>query len=377
MLKIFRVSVLGLCLWALMPVAHAQYWLHQGDGKTNQSFFRPLEDLPTPNAYRNANGHPGTRYWQQKVDYKIDAVLDTTNHRIYGKERITYKNNSPDALAYIWVQLDQNVVSRAHSRTYKTSRALPDQIPAQARQFLQIDEFDGGNNITRVQVVDATGKLQNTTYRINGTVMRVNLLQPLVSGGTVAFDIDWNYNIPNEGRTAKERTKYGWQYVNAQWHPRVSVYDDVNGWQTDQFMGRGEFYLDFGNFDVSLTVPWDHILDATGALQNPTETLTAEQQRRLAQAYQVTDLKANNPVFIIRPDEVMKPSSRPKTSGTITWRFKADNVRDFAWVSSKTYVWDAAGYKYRPTDKPIALHSLYPRDAMPMWWKSIIVNRPF
>jgi hypothetical protein len=359
-----------LLAWVLLPSTQAQYWLHQGDGKTNNSQFRPLEDWPTPNRYRSSTGAPGPQYWQQKVDYKIDATLDTLQQRIYGKERITYKNNAPEPLSFLWMQLDQNVVSREHSRTYQTSRALPNQIPPQARQFIGVDEFDGGDNITRVQLVDAQGKLQNTTYWINGTVMRINLPQPLASGASMQFEVDWWHNIPNDGRGAKEQTINGWQYVNAQWYPRMSVYDDVNGWQTDQFLGRGEFYLEFGNFEVSMTVPWNQIVDATGVLQNPMETLTAEQQRRLAQAYQVTDLKNNNPVFIIRPDEVGKPSSRPKTSGNITWRFKAENVRDFAWISSRAYVWDAAGFKYRPTDtKTIGLHSLYPKESMPLWDK--------
>ena len=318
-----------------VPVVQGQYWLHPGDNKTNNSQFRPLADWSTPNEYRTSSGSPGPKYWQQQVDYKIEASLDTTLHRISGKERITYKNNSPDVLSYIWMQLDQNLMSRKHSRTYQMTGALPQTIPPAARRFLNVDPFDGGFDIKRVQVVDAAGKLMNTDYYINGTIMKVQLPKPLASGQTVQFEVEWAHNVPDDGRGAKEKTKYGWQYVNAQWYPRVSVYDDVNGWQTDQFLGRGEFYLEFGNFDVSLTVPWNMILDATGVLQNPMEVLTAEQRSRLQQAYQVTDLKANNPVFIIRPDEVGMPSTRPKTAGSLTWRFKAERVRDFAWVASR------------------------------------------
>jgi hypothetical protein len=355
---------------AFLPSVQAQYWLHQGDGKTNNSQFRPVEDWLTPNEYRTASGSPGPKYWQQKVDYKIDAVLDTTLHRLKGKERITYKNNSPDVLSFIWMQMDQNIVSKEHSRSYQTSRALPGQISPQARRFMGVDQFDGGFNVTRVQILDATGKLQNAEYWINGTEMRINLLKPLASGSAVTFDVDWWHNIPDSGRGAKELVKDGWIYENAQWYPRLSVYDDINGWQTDQYLGRGEFYLEFGDFDVSITVPWNHVVASTGILQNPTEVLTAEQQRRLAQAITVTDLKANNPVFIVKPEEVNKASAHPRATGTFTWKFKAQNVRDFSWASSKTFVWDAAGYKYASQPKNILLESFYPREAMPLWDKA-------
>lgn len=362
-----------LSLWLIclfVPMAQAQYWLHPGpDGRTNNSFFRPLEDWTTPNEYRTGSGSPGPKYWQQKVDYKIDVALDTTAHQLKGKERITYKNNSPDVLSYIWIQMDQNIGSIEHSRSYQTSRALQNRVSPQARRFMGIDQFDGGFNLTRVQVLDGT-KLVNADYRINGTVMRINLPKPLASGGSVSFDIDWWHNIPDSGRGAKELVKDGWIYENAQWFPRVCVYDDLNGWQTDQYLGRGEFYLQFGDYEVNITVPWNHIVASSGLLQNPMETLTATQQARLRQAINVTDLRANNPVFIVAPDEVNKAAHRPKSSGMITWKFKAQNVRDFAWASSKTYVWDAAGYKYASQPKNILLESFYPREAMPLWDKA-------
>ncbi|MCL7926271.1 MAG: M1 family metallopeptidase, partial [marine benthic group bacterium] len=180
-------------------------------------------------------------------------------------------------------------------------------------------------------------------------------------------EIDWSFPVPGtaqNARGARELVSDGWMYEIAQWFPRLSVYDDVNGWQTDQFLGRGEFYLEFGDYDVEITVPYNHIVDATGVLQNPEDVLTETQRERLQQAYQSTE-----PVFIISPGEVMAPESRPATSGTLTWHFKAENVRDFAWVSSKTYVWDAAGFTYGAGDIPIAAHSLYPRDAIPLWDK--------
>ncbi len=338
----------------------AQQWLHDDSSKTNQSMFRPL-DWPDPTDMRNASGSPGNRYWQQQVDYDIEASLDTARHVITGSERITYRNNSPDRLRYLWVQLDQNTRSIEHSRAYKVQAALPEQLSPRAQQFLGRSQFDGGHNITRVQLVDGSG-LSDTRYIINGTVMRIDLARPLETGGTVAFEIDWDYRIPDFGRGGKELVSDGWIYEMAQWFPRLAVYDDVNGWQTDQFLGRGEFYLEFGDYDVKLTVPWNHIVDATGVLQNPGEVLTPVQRDRLAQA-----MTSDEPTFILSADEVMTPESRPVQRGTLTWHYVAENVRDFAWVSSKTFVWDAAGYRYNSDNRLFETHSFYPRDAMPLW----------
>ena len=346
---------------ALAPAAlGAQHWLHDDSSRTNRSMFRAL-DWPDPTSLRNAAGSPGHDYWQQQVDYKIEARLDTVEHKIFGSEHITYTNGSPDRLRYLWVQLDQNVRSIEHSRSYQTEGALPEELSPRARQFLGRAQFDGGYNITRVQVTDA-GRLADTRHIINGSEMRVDLLQPLESGGVVEFEIDWDYRIPDNGRGGKERVDDGWMYEMAQWFPRLSVYDDVNGWQTDQFLGSGEFYLEFGNYDVELTVPSNHIVQSTGVLQNPETVLTQTQRDRLVQA-----MTSETPTFIIRPDEVMDPSTRPTHNGTLTWHFIADNVRDFAWVSSKTYVWDAAGYRYESDNRLIEAHSLYPRVGMPLW----------
>lgn len=355
------LCLVGLVVFA--TAATAQNWRNADeDPQTNQSMFRPLEDWPSPNDYRAASGKPGHRYWQQRVDYRIEAELDTVAQVLTGSERITYHNNSPDVLNYLWIQLDQNVRSLEHSRSYQSSGALPERIPERARQFFNVDPFDGGDEISRVQLVRKDGSLVDAKYRINGTVMRVDLLEPLNSGESTQLEIDWSFNVPDQARGAKEKVTDGWLYVIAQWYPRLSVYDDVNGWQTDQFLGRGEFYLEFGNFDVKITVPWNHILDATGVLQNPEEVLTREQRNRLADAYTTT-----TPKFIVAPDEVGDPSTRPVNSGTLTWHFKAEDVRDFSFATSATYVWDAAGYTYNEGETPIAMHSLYPRDAMPVW----------
>jgi len=362
-----RAVTLLVAVLVLGPLsAEAQNWRNiEGDiASGNHSMFRPIDSWPDANTFRNASGAPGQSYWQQRADYVIEARLDTLTHRISGTERITYHNNSPDELGFLWLQLDQNVRSLENSRTYRMAGALPENISPAFRRFVGVGQFDGGYDITRVQLVTNTGRLVDTDYRIRDTIMRVNLTEPLASGEKVSFEIDWSFLMPDNGRGAKERVNDGWLYVVAQWFPRMSVYDDVNGWQTEQFFGRGEFYLNFGDYDVKLTVPWNHIVDATGELQNPGEVLTREQQRRLADAYQ-----SEEPIFIVSADEVMDPSSRPVQRGELTWHYKAENVRDFSFATSKTFVWDAAGYSYPGEDRVIKVHSLYPRVAMPLWDK--------
>ncbi len=307
-----------LALIVLVPSVRAQQWLNpDADARTNRSMFRGLDpDLPTPNQYRTASGVPGPGYWQQQADYVIRASLDTTTHRISGTERITYHNNSPTALPFLWLQLDQNADSREHSRTNPATAALPENVSARARAFIANEPFNGGYNIRRVQVVQGSGaaaRLVDAPHRVNGTVMRVDLPTPVASGRTVQFEVEWAFELPpnnvpvNNGRGVREQVKDGMLYEVAQWFPRMSVYDDVSGWQTDQFYGQGEFYLEFGNYDVSLTVPWNHIVDATGDLQNPTDTYTATQRQRLTQAY-----SGETPTFIIRADEVGTAASRPE-----------------------------------------------------------------
>jgi hypothetical protein len=347
----------------------AQQWLNAPPNpRTNQSTFRALEEWPAPNEMRNAAGSPGPKYWQQRVDYVIKASLDTVKQAVTGSERVTYHNNSPDRLKYLWFQLDQNVDARDdRSRARATEPAVSRTLSAAQKQFLLAEEFEGGHTLTRVQLVGASGKLTDARYTVNGTELKVWLAEDLLPGKTAVVDIDWHFNVPEGGRNvrgAKEKVKDGWLYEIAQWFPRAAVYDDVNGWQTDQFLGQGEFYLNFGNYDVSVTVPHDHIVQGTGVLVNPEQTMTATQRARLA-----TALKGETPVFILKPEEVMTAASRPAGTAPITWRFKAENVRDFAWVSSKTYVWDAAGFSYKPGGRVIELHSLYPRDAMPLWDK--------
>jgi len=341
-------------------------WLNADTSKkTNQSNFRTLEEWPAPNEYRTGSGGPGPKYWQQKVDYVIRTTLDTAAHRVTGSERITYHNNAPEKLGYIWLQLDQDI-DQKDSRAALSQRAFARQLSPQTRAFLFPEtEAQGGYTITRVQLVDATGKKTDAKYYHNGTQMRVDLAAPLGTAQAAMVDVDWSYVVPERGRNGRgvrEKVKDGWLYEVAQWFPRAAVYDDVNGWQNVQFYGQGEFYLEFGDYDVSITVPHDHIVRATGSLVNPGEVLTGTQRARLLQAW-----ASDTPVFIVKAEEVMTAAARPAGNGPLTWRFKAQNVRDFAWASSKAYVWDAMGFRYKPGSRLIEMHSVYPRDAMPLW----------
>ena len=310
-------------------------WLNADPNKkTNQSNFRGIEEWLAPNEYRTASGSPGPKYWQQQVDYVIKASLDTLEHQVTGSETVTYHNNSPDALTYLWFQLDQNV-ERTDSRASLSSRPLPKSMANLSPQALRAlgmagQDNDLGMNIGKVQVLSSKGA-QDAPFFVNGTSMRIELPAPLASGGVVRLTIDWRYKVPEIGRNtqrnARDKVKDGWLYEIAQWYPRAAVYDDVGGWTNDQFYSQGEFYQEFGNFDVSLTVPHDHIVRATGVLQNPAQALTTTQRARLAQA-----MKSDAPVFIVQPGEIGSPATRPAGTAPITWRFTAENVRDFAWA---------------------------------------------
>ena len=325
-------------------------------GAPDTSAFRRLE-LPAANAVRAASGAPGPDYWQQRVDYVIRATLDTVGRSLRGDERITYTNNSPDTLRYLWLQLDQNVFN-------SQSRG--------ARLFEKRSRFgtggaEGGVRILRVgepAVAAARGRPARAAatlpYLVNGTVMKVDLARPLPPNARQVLEISWSFPFgPNRNRMGIEEIDGGLTYEVAQWYPRLAVYDDIRGWNTEQYYGQGEFYLEYGSFDVSLTVPADMIVAATGVLQNPQEVLTATQRARLAQA------RGSARTVVVRgPDEVGDPASRPATPyGTFTWRFTADSVRDFAWAASRTFVWDAVGVN---GGKTVAM-SFYPPSTASLW----------
>lgn len=334
---------------------------------TDQSKFRQLRtELPTPNTYRTASGAPGHQYWQQRADYTINVELNDENQSLTASETITYTNNSPDVLEYLWLQLDQNIFAK-NSDTYLTETS--DFDPKQGASFQELNyltrqqSFDGGYKIKSVK--DAAGK--PLRYTINKTMMRVDLPKPLGPKQKFSFSVEW-FNYINDcsklgGRGGMEYfpEDKNYLYELAQWFPRMAVYDDVNGWQHKQYLGRGEFALEFGDYTVSITVPTDHIVASTGELQNADKVLTATQKQRWEQAK-----KGDRPVLIVTEEEAIE-AEKKKASGKKTWVFVAKNVRDFAWASSRKFIWDAM---LTPVEgKKVWAMSYYPKEGNPLWGK--------
>ncbi len=319
--------------------------------------FRRLA-LPTPGLLRQGPGRPGTRYWQQRADYTISVALDTATHTVRGRESIRYTNHSPDTLGYVWFQLDQNI--------YREDSRGHDLNPEDAR-FAGAG-FSGGYTIESFDAVRpgaargaAPGKTALATT-VNGTVMRVDLDRPLPPGGTATFDVAYHFQVPEHGsdRMGRERFPEGWLYEIAQWYPRMAVYDDVRGWNTEQYLGQGEFYLEYGDIDFAVTVPRGFVVAGTGTLLNPLEVLTPAQRARLARA-----LRSDSAVAIIAKAEVGSASTRPAgTAPTLTWRFSAKNVRDVAWAAAPNFIWDASGWN------GILMQSFYPPAADSIWRES-------
>lgn len=352
------------CLALLLSISvNAQ--VNQTKGSFEDKFRQLDEILPTANTYRTASGAPGNAYWQQRADYFIDARLDEENQRIIASETITYTNNSPDILRYLWIQLDQNRFRNdAIGRSTETA-ANDDRLSfATLRRERAFDDFEGGFQISRVQEV--RGDILNT--QLNGTMMRVNLDEALEPGDSVGIEIDWEHNIIHQsvigGRGGYEHFEDSdtYQFALSQWYPRVASYTDYEGWTNRQFIGRGEFTLEFGDFEVHLTVPADHIVAATGELQNANDVLSDEQQDRLE-----TAAESETPVFIVTPEEAMV-NQEAGTDEMVTWVFEAENVRDFAWASSRKYIWDALGHQQDDEDNPLVMAmSFYPPEAEPLW----------
>jgi len=336
-------------------------------GKPFEDKFRQLDELlPTPNTYRTASGAPGHKYWQQQADYKIRVKLDDQKQKLTASETITYTNNSPDTLTYLWLQLDQNRFKRESlDKMTRTTSVAGKENPkttfSSMRNRVKSSQHDGGYDITKV--ADSRGRAMK--YVINNTMMRIDLAKPLKSGQDIEFSIDWNYQVREQkvlgGRAGFEYFKEddNYLYEIAQWFPRMAAYYDVYGWQNKQFLGNGEFTLEFGDYDVQITVPADHIVAATGELQNTKRVLTSTQRKRLAKAK-----TANKPVIIVTEEEAIE-NEKEKSSKTKTWHFKAENVRDFAWASSRKFIWDAQGYNEGDIDT-MAM-SFYPKEGNPLW----------
>ena len=326
-----------------------------------QKKFAQIENLiPTPNEYRNAAGAPGHSYYQQQADYKMALTLEDDTQILRGTETITYTNNSPDALEYLWLQLDQNLFSKTSDTKLIRVERMED-----FRSLEQIErklfDYDGGFKIQEVKATNG----EDLCYAINKTMLRIDLKQPLKTNGSISFSIKWWYNINDRmavgGRSGYEyfEDEDNYIYTIAQFFPRMCVYDDVSGWQNKQFLGRGEFTLPFGNYDVSLTVPGDHIVSATGTLQNESTVLSDVQRKRLQKAR-----KADAPVFIVNQQEAEK-TEKNKVKSLKTWRFKAKNVRDFAFASSRKFIWDAQNTTVK--DKDVLCMSFYPKEGNPLW----------
>lgn len=327
----------------------------------NQNKFRQLDsDLPTPNVYRTASGAPGHAYWQNTADYKMDIVLDDENQRVYGVEKINYTNKSPDHLEYLWIQLDQNVRS-PESETYKIQQGNIKDGVSLYEYFNLFHTFPGGFNIDYVN--DKNGA--PFSVKVNHTMMRVDLETPLQSGDSININIKWWYNINDRmeigGRSGYEYFKEddNYLYTIAQFFPRMAVYSDVTGWQNKQFLGRGEFTLPFGDYDVQLTVPENMVVGATGEIQNMDEVLTDLQKERLEKAK-----TSDKPVIIVSQEEAIK-NEKNRSSKTKTWHFKAQNVRDYGWCASRKFIWDAQGVQFG--DRTVMAMSLYPKEGNPMW----------
>lgn len=327
----------------------------------SQTDFAQLgTQLPTPNVYRTASGAPGHQYYQQQANYQIDITLDDEKQRIDGSETITYINNSPDPLSYLWLQLDQNM--RARDSDSKKIKTMDLDDGASKNELKRLhNDFDGGFKLMKVTDTDGA-ELSHTVVK---TMMRIDLPKPLSKGESFSFNVDWWYNINNRGEIGG-RSGYeyfededNYLYTIAQFFPRMCVYNEVEGWQNKQFLGSGEFTLPFGDYEVNITVPSDHIIGATGVLQNPDEVLTQTQRDRFEEAK-----SASKPVMIVNQKEAEK-TEKSKAKGTKTWKYKAENVRDYAFASSRKFIWDAMGVDIN--GKTVMCMGYYPKEGNPLW----------
>jgi len=308
-------------------------------GVADTSLFAPIM-LPAPNVYRLGSGAPGPKYWQNRADYDLQATLDTAKTTLHGALRLRYTNNSPDTLRFIWMQMEQNAFADKSLNSF----IFPQESRFGARGF------EGGDIVERFdQLNTRAGPRTAVKRRVEGTMMKVDLAEPLAPGKVATFSVAWHFLIPEHG--ADRMGRDGALYELAQWYPRVAVYDDVRGWNIEPYLGQGEFYLEYGDFDYAVTVPAGYIVAGTGELTNPHEVLTAEQITRLARAS-----RSDSTIQIISAAELQNGAARTRKAGTLTWKFRAMNVRDVAWAASPQFIWDASSWKgkmayayYRPS----------------------------
>lgn len=352
------MALIFMCLLTVSAFA-------QERGSWQGKFEQLGEILPTPNAYRTGSGSPGAKYWQQRADYVIEAELNDRTQVLTGHETITYHNYAPESLRYLWLQLDQNIFAPDNLTAQTQTGVIMDSVPASMLNDISgitVSDYKGGYHIQSVK--DPSGKA--LPYTINHTMMRIDLPAPLKMGEKFSFSVDWDYTEYNrqifDGRGGYEYFPEDGNYVYtfAQWFPRMCVFDDYEGWQNKQFLGRGEFALSFGDYKVRLTVPSDHIVGATGWLQNPNEVLSREQVNRFETARKTFD----KPVFIVTEKEA-REKEKTRSAKKSTWEFHAENVRDFAFASSRKFIWDAMAVKIG--DKTPLAQSLYPKEGNPLW----------
>jgi Peptidase family M1 domain len=352
-----------LCLASVWAFAQGQNPKQKWQGK-----FEQLDQiLPTPNEYRTGSGAPGAKYWQQQADYDIVVELNDDTHWITGSETISYTNNSPDILKYLWLQLDQNILASGNETDKTKTNSVDDSMSiSQVQQDLDLyGSYKGGYTIKSVKATSGN----ELKFIINRTMMRVDMPQVLKPGEKYSFSIDWSYPVSDRLNEDEVGSRGGMEffpkdgnyvYCITHWFPRMCVYDDVNGWQNKQFLGQGEFTLPFGNYKVKITVPSDHLIAATGVLQNPTAVLSSTEQARLKKAATTFD----KPVLIVTQAEATA-KEKLKSKEKKTWEFKADNVRDFAFTSSRKFIWDAMAVKVGNLT-PMAM-SFYPKEGNPLW----------
>jgi len=361
MIQLFYLTLILFTI-NLIPVSTGQVYSYKEDP------FKQLHELlPSPNSNRLASGAPGPNYWQQRADYHIKVILDDKNQRLIGSETINYQNNSPHTLNYLWVQLDQNRFDpNSEELLIQEAPGLDGMSFNRLKSQLYRQSFKGGHQIKKV----TNSKGEKIKFSIIGTMMRIDLQKSLTPKSNYVFNIDWEYNIIdadlNRARGGYEYFKEDKNYIYeiAQWFPRMAAYTDYTGWQNKQFLGSGEFTLEFGNYKVEVTAPEDHIVAATGELQNTNSVMSDTQLDRWNKAKKNGDI-----TFIVTPEEAKQnQSKKTKPTKTKTWIFKADNVRDFAWASSRKFIWDAKYHEFTKGKKAWAM-SFYPIEAEPLWSK--------